>query len=89
MRLLKLSSDDELSFTEDILDENKIPRYAILSHTWKEGEEVTFDEFSSESSKSKAGYAKIRFCAQQAKRDDLEYFWVNTCCINKANAVEV
>jgi hypothetical protein len=89
MRLLKLSSDDELSFTEDILDENKIPRYAILSHTWKEGEEVTFDEFSSESSKSKAGYAKIRFCAQQAKRDGLEYFWVDTCCINKANAVEV
>ena len=89
MRLLKLSSDDELSFTEDILDENKIPRYAILSHTWKEGEEVTFDEFSSESSKSKAGYAKIWFCAQQAKRDGLEYFWVDTCCINKANAVEV
>ncbi|KAH8688669.1 hypothetical protein GQ44DRAFT_802460, partial [Phaeosphaeriaceae sp. PMI808] len=40
-------------------------------------------------SKSKAGYNKIWFCAQQAKRDGLEYFWVDTCCINKANAVEV
>jgi hypothetical protein len=50
---------------------------------------VTFDELSNESSKRKAGYAKIQFCAQQAKHDGLEYFWVDTCCINKANAVEV
>ncbi|KAH8712241.1 heterokaryon incompatibility protein-domain-containing protein, partial [Phaeosphaeriaceae sp. PMI808] len=89
MRLLKISGNDELSFTKDILNENEIPRYAILSHTWQEDQEVIFDEFSNESSKSKAGYDKIRFCAQQAKRDSLEYFWVDTCCINKANAVEV
>lgn len=89
MRLLKLSGDDELSFTKDILDENEIPRYAILSHTWQEDQEVTFDEFSNDESKSKVGYNKLRFCAQQAKRDGLEYSWVDTCCINKANAVEV
>jgi hypothetical protein len=28
----------------------------------------------------KEGYRKIRFCAQQAKRDGLDYFWVDTCC---------
>ncbi|KAF1957576.1 HET-domain-containing protein, partial [Byssothecium circinans] len=89
MRLLKLSGDDEFSFTKDILDENEIPRYAILSHTWQEDQEVTFDEFSNYENKSKAGYDKIRFCAQQAKRDGLEYFWVDTCCINKADAVEL
>ncbi|KAF2113564.1 hypothetical protein BDV96DRAFT_114202 [Lophiotrema nucula] len=89
MRLLKLSGDDELSFTQDIIDENEIPRYAILSHTWQEGEEVTFDELSNESSKSKAGYAKIWFCAQQAKRDGLEYFWVDTCCIDKSSSAEL
>ncbi|KAF2685037.1 hypothetical protein K458DRAFT_430639 [Lentithecium fluviatile CBS 122367] len=88
MRLLKLSGDDELSFTEDILDDNGIPPYAILSHTWQ-NQEVTFDDFFNNTSKSKAGYNKIWFCAQQAKRDGLEYFWVDTCCINKANAVEV
>jgi len=89
MRLLKLSGDDEFSFTKDILDENEIPPYAILSHTWQEDQEVTFDEFSNDESKSKAGYDKIRFCAQQARRDSLEYFWVDTCCINKADTVEV
>ncbi|KAK7179092.1 hypothetical protein DPSP01_014134 [Paraphaeosphaeria sporulosa] len=89
MRLLKLSGDDEFSFTKNILDENRIPPYAILSHTWQEGEEVTFDEFSNESSKSKAGYTKLRFCAQQAKRDGLEYFWVDTCCIDKSSSAEL
>ena len=89
MRLLRLSGDDEFSFTKEILDENEIPPYAILSHTWQEDQEVTFDEFLNDESKRKAGYNKLRFCAQQAKRDSLEYFWVDTCCINKANAVEV
>ncbi|KAF1967249.1 HET-domain-containing protein, partial [Bimuria novae-zelandiae CBS 107.79] len=89
MRLLKLSGNGEISFTKNILDENKIPRYAILSHTWQEDQEVTFDEFSNDESKSKAGYDKLRFCAEQAKFDGLEYFWVDTCCINKADAVEV
>jgi ankyrin repeat protein len=88
MRLLKLSGDDEFSFTKDILDKNEIPPYAILSHTWQEDQEVTFDMFSNDESKSKAGYDKLRFCAQQAKHDGLEYFWVDTCCINKADAVE-
>ncbi|ORY09451.1 heterokaryon incompatibility protein-domain-containing protein, partial [Clohesyomyces aquaticus] len=89
MRLLRLSGDDELSFTNYFNDKNQIPRYAILSHTWQEDQEVTFDEFSKESSKSKAGYDKIRFCAQQARSDDLEHIWVDTCCINKADAIEV
>ncbi|KAL5381558.1 hypothetical protein DPSP01_007011 [Paraphaeosphaeria sporulosa] len=89
MRLLRLSGDNELSFTEDIHDDNEIPPYAILSHTWQKDEEVTFNEFPNDKSKSKAGYAKIQFCAQQANRDGLEYFWVDTCCINKADAIEV
>jgi Heterokaryon incompatibility protein (HET) len=37
----------------------------------------------------KAGYEKIRFCAEQVRRDVLEYFWVDTCCINKSNSAEL
>ena len=40
-------------------------------------------------SKSKAGYGKIQFCGEQARRDGLQYFWVDTCCIDKSNAVEL
>ena len=35
--------------------------------------------------KSKAGFEKIRFCGEQAKRDGLQYFWVDTGCIDKFN----
>lgn len=38
--------------------------------------------------RNKAGYNKIWFCGEQARRDGLQYFWVNSCCINKSsNAV--
>ncbi|PQE10546.1 hypothetical protein CJF31_00009284 [Rutstroemia sp. NJR-2017a BVV2] len=35
-------------------------------------------------SKHKAGYAKICFCGERAAHDNLQYFWVDTCCINKS-----
>ncbi|TVY17528.1 Vegetative incompatibility protein HET-E-1, partial [Lachnellula arida] len=38
---------------------------------------------------NKAGWRKIQFCAKQAAVDGLEYFWVDTCCIDKKNAVEL
>jgi hypothetical protein len=94
MRLLYLESDGKLRWTEDFV-RNKIPPYAILSHTWKEGQEVTFADLKdlgnavNADSQSKEGYQKIRFCAQQAKRDGLDYFWVDTCCIDKANHTEL
>ncbi|WPJ57284.1 hypothetical protein SMAC4_13009 [Sordaria macrospora] len=39
--------------------------------------------------KNKAGYAKIRFCGDQAWRDGLKFFWVNTCCIDKSDSAEL
>jgi hypothetical protein len=87
MRLLKFNDRGTLSLTED-LHEN-IPSYAILSHTWGEDkDEVTFDDLKQDSFQAKAGYVKIRFCAEYAKKDKLEHFWVDTCCINKANNTE-
>jgi len=31
---------------------------------------------------------KIQFCGEQAKRDGLQYFWVDTYCIDKSNSME-
>ncbi|OAP64688.1 hypothetical protein AYL99_00660 [Fonsecaea erecta] len=65
------------------------PTYAILSHIWGDDkDEVDFDDLKHKSFKNKAGYAKIRFCGEQAKKVNIEYFWVDTCCINKANNTE-
>ena len=88
MRLLQYDKDSDFSLTEFF--ESDIPEYAILSHRWR-AEEVTFKDLmeSRSKSKSKAGYGKIQFCGEQAKRDDLQYFWIDTCCIDKTNAVEL
>ena len=86
MRLLEYNNDGGFSPTEYF--ESDIPKYAILSHRWGT-EEVTFKDLLDGTSKNKAGYGKIRFCGEQARRDGLQYFWVDTCCIDKSNAVEL
>jgi hypothetical protein len=79
MHLLKQESDGEFSLTKDLID--NIPLYAILSHTWgDDGQEVIFKDLIEGTGKSKPGYDKIRFCGEQARRDGLQYFWVDTCC---------
>ena len=89
MRLLKCGPDGGCSLTRDLVGDN-IPRYAILSHTWGDDvEEVTFKDLAENTGKNKAGYNKIRFCAEQARRDCLRYFWVDTCCIDKSNSNEL
>jgi len=65
MRLLKYSPDGELAVTENLPDNENL-KYAILSHTWG-SEEVTFEDFKNGTEKNKAGFEKIRFCAEQAK----------------------
>jgi NACHT domain/Heterokaryon incompatibility protein (HET) len=90
MRLLRSSDTGELSFSKNFVGKDIIPPYAILSHTWgADAEEVTFEDLTKGTGKDKPGYEKIRFCGEQAKQDDLEYFWVDTCCINKADFTEL
>jgi hypothetical protein len=88
MRLLVRNNSGEFSLTKDFSDDT--PRYAILSHTWGEAtEEVTYRDIIEGIGKSKAGYRKIQFCGEQARHDGLEYFWVDTCCIDKSNSTEL
>jgi archaellum biogenesis ATPase FlaH len=87
MHLLKYGENGELTIIS--FDENELPLYAILSHTWGvDEEEVTFADIVKGGGKAKPGYKKIRLCGDQARQDGLEYFWVDTCCINKANKAE-
>ena len=76
------------------------PPYAILSHTWEQ-DEVSFREMEALSKPpdeqtsrdravvNKAGYAKIRKCAQVAAQEGFAHVWVDTCCIDKSSSAEL
>lgn len=71
-----------------------IPRYAILSHTWVKGEEVTFSEVRNlmavePAARLKAGWRKINRTCRQAACDGLQYAWIDTCCIDKSSSAEL
>jgi len=77
MRLLNSTSLKMEDFFGD-----QTPPYGILSHCW-EREEVTFQEMknisTNPSTRFKAGYKKIKRCAQEVKKGGLEWLWVDTC----------
>jgi hypothetical protein len=89
MRLLTHDCNGKLVL--QTFDSDALPAYAILSHTWHvdNSQEVSFQDFEAVEGKSKAGYAKIRFCEKQAAADGLRYFWIDTCCINKSSEPEL
>jgi hypothetical protein len=64
------------------------PAYAILSHTW-DRQELSFQDFEQDDRETKEGFAKIRGCCEQAKRDGLDWVWIDTCCIDKTNSAEL
>ena len=56
MRFLEYREDGELSVTADVTNEDAIPPYAILSHTWRaEAEELAFEDLASSGGKDKPG----------------------------------
>lgn len=91
MRLLECQSDGSFHLTKDVPDTDiaQYP-YAILSHRWGlSTEEVTFEDMGKGSGRDKAGYNKIEFCGQEAVKDGLKYFWVDSCCIDKTSQTEL
>jgi hypothetical protein len=52
---------------------------------------VTYQDLlnSTGTGKDKSDYRKLIFCGQQAAKDGLEHFWIDTCCINKDSSAEL
>jgi hypothetical protein len=86
---MRLLHSKALTF-KSFMEYESIPKYAILSHKWEE-DEVTFQEMDGRPKKLdlKKGYQKIQRCAQLALRDDLDYFWIDTCCIDRSSSAEL
>ena len=66
----------------------EVPPYAILSHTWDDGE-VSFQDMSSPDRFVKRGYEKITRTCSLAREDGLEFAWLDTCCIDKSSSAEL
>jgi hypothetical protein len=88
MRLLEVQDDGSFSLIGP-QDCGRSP-YAILSHTWgADHEEVTYKDLLEGTGKGKRGYDKLTFCKEQATKDGLRHFWIDTCCINKSSEPEL
>lgn len=72
---------------EEFIDTSNVP-YAILSHTWGDGE-VSFQDMQNGDGQNKAGYNKILGCCKIAAADGFEYVWIDTCCIDKTSSSEL
>ena len=79
-------------------DPSSIPvGYAILSHTWNEDGELSFQDIRAIIKRSKLFRRnprnhvspKIRNCCMQAQRDGYAWVWIDTCCIDKTSSTEL
>ncbi|KAF2011921.1 hypothetical protein BU24DRAFT_425752 [Aaosphaeria arxii CBS 175.79] len=88
MRLLRHLPDDNFELTSFPTDDP--PPYAILSHVGGEdGEEVTYRDLMAGIGREKAGFRKLQFCSQRAELDGLQYFWIDSCCVDRFNKEEM
>lgn len=79
---------EQIPDSELHLEENQ---YAILSHRWgADNDEVSFEDVQTSTEfSSKKGFNKIREFCKVAISENCRYGWVDTCCINKGDAVEL
>jgi tetratricopeptide (TPR) repeat protein len=81
MRLLHSDALGRLILTD--FRGKPIPPYAILSHRWSDSETLIEDISNGNYKEKEDGYRKLKFCAEQAAQDGLQYFWIDTCCIDR------
>ncbi|KAH8646827.1 ankyrin repeat-containing domain protein [Xylariales sp. PMI_506] len=85
MRLINVKTRKLEEFFDDY-----IPTYAILSHTWgTDYEEVAFRDVEEGAVISGPAKGKFNGACSQAECDKLGYLWIDTCCIDKTNSVEL
>ncbi|UKZ50225.1 hypothetical protein TrVGV298_004483 [Trichoderma virens] len=87
MRLLNTKT---YSITEFF--EANVPKYAILSHTWGQGE-VTYQDIVQSVEQARKmkpqGFAKVEGACALAYSEGFDYIWIDTCCIDKTSSAEL
>jgi hypothetical protein len=84
MRLLNIHSLKLKEFSKDTR-----PAYAIASHRWDEHETTLADVRDGQNTTS-TGYQKVKDFAEYTKTiPNIDWIWIDTCCINKESAAEL
>ena len=80
------------------LRDDEATGYAILSHRWTDPTEVNYEEMvdlakmeveERDEIRQRRGYKKILDTCELAKRDECEWVWVDTCCIDKRSSADL
>lgn len=96
---MRLLHTHELRLQE--FPETKLPRYAILSHTWGD-QEVSYSQLNDlikaqvppqnaegQTTRTTSGFAKIDSCRAKASDEGFEWVWIDCCCIDKSSSAEL
>ncbi|KAI1756638.1 heterokaryon incompatibility protein-domain-containing protein [Xylaria castorea] len=91
MRIMRLLKIEDFSLTKVYVNgDNDIPSYAILSHTWgDEEDEISMTDIKKNRYRTKAAYLKLKACSFHANAEGLRHIWIDTCCINQEDSVEL
>jgi hypothetical protein len=114
---MRLLHSETLEFHE--FYDSSVPPYAILSHTWDDGEIsyqdmvrlrkaetyvekapvamvldlgallAKYEHIMTRELSNSRGYAKVKKTAEIARRHGYDYFWVDTCTIDKSSSAEL
>jgi hypothetical protein len=90
---IRLINTKDFSLTSFV--DVRTPEYAILSHTWDHGQEISFSEMMAifadphHPGAGKSGYKKIVSTCQHALADGISFCWIDTCCIDKTSSSEL
>jgi len=88
MRLLRTEESCPGRYEVETYLDNDIPPYAILSHTWGDGE-LTFQDVEAGQGQAKPGFEKLQRCCAYAKANGFDHIWNDTCCIDKTSSAEL
>ncbi|KAG1792397.1 heterokaryon incompatibility protein-domain-containing protein [Suillus plorans] len=67
---------------------SRVVRYAILSHRWLDSGEPTYEEMKAGTATG-PGYKKLKNFCEQARKQNVEFAWSDTCCIDKSSSTEL
>lgn len=83
---MRLINTKDYSLIE-VANEDEVP-YGILSHCWGD-EEYLFSDAINGTGRDKKGFQKVINLCAVARKESLQYVWIDTCCIDKTSSSEL